>query len=272
MSSTRILITGGASGFGKALAENYLKSGAKVLITDINDEIGHATCSELGTLGEIHFQRADTRSEADWDALHNWCEQHWGGLDILINNAGVAAAGTIDKAPLEDWQWIIDVNLLGVVLGCKTFSNAFKEKGAGQIINIASLAAIANAPLMASYNVTKAGVVSLSETLCHELTAYGINVSVVCPSFFKTNLGDTFRTTEAGMHKTLDKLLSGGKMSANDVAKYTIKQAQKNQFMILPHREGRLLWRLKRTTPGVFHRLVAKAGKKTKKQLEHKHG
>ena len=268
MSKQRVLITGGASGLGRALAEAWLAQGAHVLITDINEERGNQTLFELRNQGEIHFQRANSCVDDDWQQLSDCVEEHFGGLDVLVNNAGVAGAGRIDRISMEDWDWIIDINLKGVVRGCRVFTPMFKAQGSGQIINIASLAAVACAPTMSSYNVTKAGVVALSETLRHELAPYGIGVSVVCPSFFQTNLAESMRTPEDGMEGTVRKLLAGGKIDAPEVARRILKGARRNRFLIFPHVEGRLLWLLKRFLPPLFNYALGDAGRKQKDKLE----
>lgn len=264
----RVLITGGASGLGKALAEQYLKQGDKVLITDIHAERGEQTVFELRQLGDIQFVVANTTLDEDWDKLVEWVAKHWGSVDVVVNNAGVAAAGRIDTMPMADWEWIIDINLKGVVRGCRAFTPMMKKQGSGQLVNIASLAAVANAPTMSSYNVTKAGVVSLSETLRHELAPYGIGVTVVCPSFFQTNLADTLRTSEQGMDSTVRKLLAGGKLSAEQVAAKIVRGANRNTFMVLPHLEGKALYLIKRYAPFLYNRGLADAGRRLKKKLE----
>jgi len=264
----RVLITGGASGLGKSLAERYLKNGDRVLITDIHAERGEQAVFELKPLGDIQFVTSNTTVDADWETLVAWVEKNWGGLDVIVNNAGVAASGRIDKISMDDWDWIIEVNLKGVVRGCRAFTPMFKKQKSGQIVNIASLAAVANAPTMSSYNVTKAGVVSLSETLRHELTPYGIGVTVVCPSFFQTNLAETMRTPEQGMENTVKKLLAGGKLSAEQVAKKIVDGANKNTFMVLPHLEGKALHLIKRYAPFLYNLGLADAGRKLKSKLE----
>ena len=112
-------------------------------------------------------------------------EERWGGLDVLVNNAGVAGGGRIDVAGLDEWQWIIEINLLGVVRGCRTFAPLFKRQRSGRIVNVASLAGLVHPAGMASYNAVKAAVVALTETLGHELAAYGVSaqrrVPVVLP-------------------------------------------------------------------------------------------
>ena len=266
--TNRVLITGGASGLGKALAQAYLKQGDQVLITDIHAERAEQTVQELKALGDIQYQTANTTIDDDWQALVSWVEKHWGGVDVLVNNAGVAAAGRIDTLSMADWDWIIDINLKGVVRGCHAFTPMMKKQGSGQFINIASLAAVANVPTMASYNVTKSGVVSLSETLRHELTPYGIRVSVVCPSFFQTNLADSLRTSEQGLDGTFRKLLAGGKLTADQVADKIIRGARRNTFMILPHVEGKALYLIKRYAPFLYNLGLADAGRRMKKRFD----
>lgn len=266
--SNRILITGGASGLGRALAEQYLRQGHRVLITDINEERGRQTEAELQRIGAVHFLRADTTVDDDWDALVAWTGKHWQGLDILVNNAGVAAAGRIDRIAMDDWDWIIDINLKGVIRGCRSFVPTMKRQGRGHIINIASLAAIVNPPTMSSYNVTKAGVVALSETLRHELAPYGIGVTVACPSFFQTNLAESLRSPEPGMDGTVRKLLAGGRLTPEDVARSIVKGAGRGRPLVLPHLEGRIVWWLKRYLPVLFERGVADAGRRLKAKLE----
>ena len=165
-------------------------------------------------------------------------------------------------------DWIIEINLKAVVRGCRQFVPLFKQQGQGQIINVASLAAVACAPLMSNYNVTKAGVVALSETLRHELSTYGIKVSVVCPSFFQTNLAESLRSPESGVDQTVQKLLAGGKLTAQDVADRTVKSAAKNQFMILPHPEGKIMWQVKKYLSPIFNFALDTSGRKMRKKLE----
>ncbi|WP_421710580.1 SDR family NAD(P)-dependent oxidoreductase [Alcanivorax sp.] len=171
----RILITGGASGLGRAMAEAWLRDGARVLIGDVNQERAAETLAALKDLpGELQFQYLDVRDAASFNNAREWLEQNWGGLDVLVNNAGVAGAARIDRGDMADWDWIFDINVKGVVRGCKVFVPMMKRQGHGHIVNIASLAGLLHAPVMGSYNVTKAGVISLSETLRFELAPYGI--------------------------------------------------------------------------------------------------
>ena len=250
----RVLITGGASGLGLALAARYLKDGARVLITDQHDDRGAAALQTLGHADRVHFLAADVRDEARWQELRAWCQETWGGLDVLINNAGVASAGRVERTTADDWQWTLDVNLLGAVRGCRTFTPLFKQQRAGHIVNVASLAAIASLPVMSAYNVSKAGLVSLSETLRFELEPHGVRVSVACPGFFKTRLGESLRTAEPELVGTVHRLLESGSATAEQVADRIVRASRRGRFLILPQREGKALWFTRRFLPVVYRR------------------
>ena len=259
----RVFITGGASGLGRALALQYARAGWAVAIADVHDGRGAETLKELnelttqaGTIFAPRYFHADVTIEAELQAVADALEADWQGIDVLYNNAGVAQAGAIEDVPLSDWEWIVNINLLGVVRGCKIFTPGFKRQGSGHIVNIASMAGLLDVPRMASYNVTKAAVVALSGTLTHELMDAGIGVSVVCPSFFPTNLEDTMRTTDAGLKKMMNKLLASGKLSADEVAERIIDGVKKDQQHILPHESGERLWLMKRYLPQSLYRYV----------------
>ncbi len=263
--SKKVFITGGASGLGRALALHYARAGWNVCIADLNDARGEETRKELEAASssgsEMLYRHADVTREQDLQAIADELSQLWAGLDVLVNNAGVAQAGAIEDVTISDWEWIIDINLLGVVRGCKVFTPIFKRQGSGHIVNIASMAGLLDVPRMASYNVTKAAVVALSGTLEQELMDDGIHVSVVCPSFFQTNLEETMRTTDPRMKKMMGKLLSSGKLTAEQVAEHIVKGVEKQQSYILPHASGENLWLAKRYLPQrlyskLFHRSV----------------
>jgi NAD(P)-dependent dehydrogenase (short-subunit alcohol dehydrogenase family) len=254
MVSQRVLITGGASGLGKSLVEQYLARGDRVLFTDIHHERAGETLSALQSRGELHFLQADVCRGEDWSRLVEWTGHHWGGLDVLVNNAGVAASGRFDRIPMEDWEWIIEVNLKSVVRGCRAFVPMMKQQRSGHLVNIASLAAFGSVPAMSSYNVTKSGVVSLSETLRYELAPYGIRTTVACPAFFQSNLAESLRSTEPSMEQTVRKLLSRGKLSADQVAAIIVQGQLRGRFLVLPQSVGRKLHFTKRFLPFLFSR------------------
>jgi NAD(P)-dependent dehydrogenase (short-subunit alcohol dehydrogenase family) len=259
MGGKRIFITGGASGLGLALAKRYAREGYMVCIGDVNDVAGKQAEHEIRASGasEVLYFRCDVTKESDLQHVADELEQRWRGVDIVVNNAGVAQAGAIDEVSIDDWQWILDINLLGVVRGCKVFTPTFKRQNAGLFINIASMAGLLDMPKMSSYNVSKAGVVSLSETLQNELGHSNIRVCVVCPSFFKTNLGSSLRSPDPKMQVLVGKLLTRGKLTAEIVADRVYQGAKDGSFYILPHLDGRALWGAKTVLPRrVYHAIV----------------
>ena len=267
MSDKRIFVTGGASGFGRALAERWARAGYKVLIGDIHEARLAETKKVLEAYGvQAHAMRCDVTKEEDLAAARGWLEENWGGVDIVVNNAGVAAGGRIEEISLDDWRWIIDINLLGVVRGCRAFTPLFKKQGHGQFVNVASLAGLVHAPMMSAYNATKAAVVAISETLAAELGDDHIDVSVVCPSFFRTNLTETMRTGSPEVAKATDRLVNHAKESADEIAERTFRGVQRKEFHVLPHAEGRAAWTLKRAMPfALFVKIVKKSAQRMQK-------
>lgn len=262
----RIFVTGGASGLGRALAGRYAEDGWRVLVGDVDEDRGREAEQALGS--NVRFRLLDVTDEDALVAARDWLEAEWGGLDVLVNNAGVAAAGRIERIPLEDWDWILDINLMGVVRGCRVFVPLFKRQGNGHIVNIASMAGLLNVPVMSSYNVTKAGVVALSETLRFELEPWGIGTTVVCPSFFRTNLHERLRTPEPGMAETVDKLLAGSSINADDIAAMIRVAVDRNSFLVLPHRDGRRAWFFKRYLPWLLNRRMRRLAQRYRRKLE----
>lgn len=210
----------------------------------------------------------DVTDEDDWAAVLEWVKERWGGLDVLVNNAGVATGGRMELAPIEEWEWIIDINLLGVVRGCRTFVPLFKEQGYGRIVNVASLAALVLPPTMASYNVVKAGVLALSETLRTELKPYGITTSVVCPNFFKTNLAASLRTSDPLVRSSVEKLVSGSDVPASLIAERITYGVDDGRFLILTDRDGRIAWGVKRFVPPLFQRQLNAAARQMKRRAD----
>lgn len=250
MSGQRIFITGGASGLGRALAERYARQGARLCIGDVNDARGAETQAALAALGATaQYLRCDVTREEDLQAAADWMQANWGGADLVFNNAGVADLGGIEDVPMKDWQWIVDINLLGVVRGCKVFAPMFKRQGSGHFVNVASMAGLIHPPFAAGYNATKAAVVALSETLNVELNPAGIAVSVVCPAFFRTNLSESIRTTNPRFERRMHRLVDEAKLGAEEIAARIVQGVQRGDFHILTHAHERRLWLLKRFLP-----------------------
>jgi NAD(P)-dependent dehydrogenase (short-subunit alcohol dehydrogenase family) len=245
-----VLITGGASGLGAALVAHYAKSGAKICIADLNEQRGNEVITANAKYAaELFFQPCDITQLADIEALHNVVVAHWGKLDVLINNAGVATGGALEFEDIEQWQWVLNINLLGMVRMSQIFVPLLTKQPTSQMINIASQAGITPIPYMGSYNASKAAVVSFSETMYLELAKLGVHVSVACPSFFATNLDESMRSKQPGAQALVSKLLTRSSVTAGDVAAIIVNRANAGDFMILSHKEGRLAYRLKRYLP-----------------------
>lgn len=242
--SDRVLVTGAASGLGAALVRQLVAQGNRVLATDLSHPVGDGT----------EFLRLDVRDEQDWEAAVGWCREHWGGLDLLINNAGIATGGRIDVESLSEWDRVVDINLMGVVRGCRAFAPVFKEQRSGHIVNTASAAGLVHPPMMSSYNTVKAGVVALSETLSYELHPYGVTVSVVCPSFFKTNLADSMNGADAEMNAVARRLIEKSPRTADEVATAVLNGIAKHRFLIIPDRPALMSWRTKRFARPLYDR------------------
>jgi NAD(P)-dependent dehydrogenase (short-subunit alcohol dehydrogenase family) len=260
----RVLITGSGSGIGKATAARYARQGWRVLVSDVDEAAAETVAKEL----DASFVRLDVTEDATWLAALDWCKREWDGLDVLINNAGVAGGGRFEQIDLADWEWILNINLKGVVRGCRMFVPLFKEQRSGHIVNVASLAGIMNLPAMASYNVTKAGVISLSETLRYELEPYGIHTTVVCPAYVKTNIAAGMRSPDPGAVSITEKLMASSKITADDVADQIFDAVRDKRFLLLTHPDGRKSARLKRFLPKLVDRQIAQYWSRFRHTLE----
>ncbi|MFE5481102.1 SDR family NAD(P)-dependent oxidoreductase [Streptomyces sp. NPDC056527] len=262
--SKRVLITGGTSGLGRALAERYAAAGNRVLIADSN-------CPDELPAGAVSFIRLDVRIHDDWQRALRWCENYWDGLDILVNNAGVTAAGRIEQLQSDDWDWILDINLKGVAKGCQTFVPLFKQQGSGHIVNIASSAGLLNTPGATSYNASKAAVVSLSATIRQELAPFGISTTVICPGPVRTNLRAELHSPDPGLAELADQAIQGSSHTAERVVRRIAEAVDKRNFLVLTHPEDRRALCLKRLFPRVADAQAARRWRRTAMKLKARH-
>jgi NAD(P)-dependent dehydrogenase (short-subunit alcohol dehydrogenase family) len=254
-SSQRVLITGAGSGLGRALAFRYAEAGWRVACADIKLARAEETVSLITGFGiGAMALEVDVGSDDSFEALRDMVLAAWDGVDLVINNAGVSGGGSVLNTSMSDWQWMLNINLLGVVRGCRLFGPIMVEQGAGHIVNIASFAALAGGPGMATYATAKAGVVTVSEGLRADLDGSGIGVSVVCPSFFQTNLLGGFRAPDKTSLNMATALMSSAKETASDIAEAIYKGVERGEFLILPSALVRKSWRLKRWFPELYFR------------------
>jgi NAD(P)-dependent dehydrogenase (short-subunit alcohol dehydrogenase family) len=253
------VITGAGSGIGKAFAIELAKRGGRVVCSDVDEASANATADAIGTAGgEATALRCDVSRIDDLQLLAKKAQAWFGGPpSLVINNAGVGAGGTaIGEADLDDWNWVLGVNLWGPIHGCHVFAPILREAGrpAG-IINVASAAAFGAAPGMAAYNVSKAGVLSLSETLAAELSGTGINVTVLCPTFVKTNIIEAGRITQQST-QLADRLMRWTGFSPERVARTCLDTNDRGGLYCMPQPDARIGWGIKRFTPTVYTRTV----------------
>jgi len=188
-----VFVTGAASGIGFALCKAFLNAGANVMMADINAEGLENAVKELGDdLKRVNFVVCDvTNAESVQQAAKATIEA-FGKVHIVVNNAGVGLGGRPGNIPLDDWRWITDINLLGVVYGVETFVPLMASHGeGGYIVNTASMAGHQTSPGMGPYHATKFAVVGYTETLAQELSQVNIGVSVLCPTWVKSNIHNT---------------------------------------------------------------------------------
>jgi NADP-dependent 3-hydroxy acid dehydrogenase YdfG len=248
----RAFITGASSGLGLELARALSHDGWSLGLFDRNLERLTAVEGELSArrVTVLAYPGDVTQADELTVAVNSFAATV-DGLDVMINNAGVAGSGTLMEIPLEDWQWIIDINFLGVVRGCRAAIPHLQRNASGLLINVASAAAFASAPGMASYNATKAAVLSLSETLAGELRSTGTQVSVVMPTYFKTSLLETFRGPEESRAMARE-LMDNSTYQVTDVARDILTLSGAGRMYIVLPKSARILWRLKRWMPEFF--------------------
>ncbi|WP_269520235.1 SDR family oxidoreductase [Alteromonas sp. BMJM2] len=266
----RIIITGGATGLGKALAIKWAEKhkGIKICIADINQARGNETVEALTSIGaDAFYVTCDITSETNVNELASTISAKWQGIDYVFNNAGVATGGSLlDETP-EQWQWVFDINMLGMVRVSRALLPLMQTQGHGYFVNIASQAGITPIPYMGSYNAMKAAVVAFSETMKLELAPDNVGVSVVCPSFFKTNLDESMRSANPASHKMLNKLFAKADMSKEDVAQSIYQQVNAKQFLILTHKEGKRAFLLKKLLSSTRYLKMMLSQTKTMKQV-----
>lgn len=253
LGTKRAVITGAGSGLGRALALRLARQGWRVAVTDIDSARVERTLAEVRDAGSNGLALAcDVRSEDDFARVAERLRNEWDGVDWVVNNAGVASGGTVADAPLEDWRWMLDINLLGVVRGCRALLPLLAPDSGAHVVNVASFAGFAGVPGMAAYNTAKAGVIALSETLRAELVEQGIGVTVVCPSFFATDLLQSFRSPQPEQRALMQHLMRKSSLTAEDIADDIVRAVGEGRFLVISHPRARAALRLKHRDPEAY--------------------
>ena len=250
------VVTGAGSGIGRSFALELAKRGGTVVCSDIDLDAAKETVALIEELGAKAFAvKCDVGNAKQVEKLAEQAEQLMQHpTTLVINNAGVGLGGKFDEMTLDDWKWVANVNLWGVVHGCHYFVPKFKQLGRGAIINVASAASYTAAPEMTAYNVTKAGVRALSETLSAELRKHNIKVNVLCPTLVQTNIIKNGKVPHKGL---LDYALTNLAFTTSDkVAKLTLDRLDKDQLYTIPQIDAKLFWLMKRTAPNLYAKFL----------------
>lgn len=250
------VVTGAGSGIGRAFSEELARRGGAVVCADINLDTAQETVDRITRAGGRAWAvQCDVSVQAQVEALAEQADALLPEpVNLVINNAGVGVGGKpIGEISLDDWHWTMGINLWGVIHGCHVFAPRLKAQGYGGIINVASSASFAAGPLMGPYNVTKAGVLALSETLAAETSGTGVNVTVLCPTVVNTNIFTSGRI-DAGVTPLMNKIVELTGVSAEGVALTTLKALDRGQLYVLPQLDARMIWRAKRYLPATYTR------------------
>ena len=253
------VITGAGSGLGRALAMALARRGWKLGLVDIKQTQARVTLGMIesaGASGEAYCCDVTDPSRVEKMCRHFFTS--WGQVNLLVNCAGVIDLGHVGDVIVENWRRAVEIDLMGVVWCCNAFVPPMKEQhGRSHIVNIASLAGIACLPEMAPYNVAKAGVIALSETMKVELAPDRIGVTVVCPSYFDTNLLDTMTTTTSEQAELMRLTFDNARMGADRIAELALSAVSANRLYVLPQMSSKVIWADKRLWPGAGSRLNA---------------
>ena len=243
-------VTGAASGLGRSMALAFAAEGMDVALADVDEKGLKDTEDTAMRLGVRAFtMRVDVSQAADVDAFADRTVKALKAVHVVCNNAGVSPLGAVWEASLADWQWILGVNLWGVIHGVRAFTPHLIARDEGHIVNTASVAGLISPPGSGAYNVTKHAVVTLSESLYHDLRGRGcaVGVSVLCPAYVPTRITDSERNRPRDLapaeksretvarEAMLRKAVASGKVSADQVAQAVVAAVKEERFYILTH-------------------------------------
>ena len=246
------VITGGASGLGRAMADRFAREGMRIVLADVEpDALARAETEMKAAGAKVIGGGTDVSKAADVEALAQKTLSAFGAVHLLANNAGVAEGGSVWDNTVADWEWVLGVNMWGVIHGVRVFTPIMLEQGSeGHIVNTASVAGLISPPGMGIYCVSKHAVVTLSECLHHDLAQKTdkLKCSVLCPAYVPTGIADSGRNRPAALKETrhksaadlaldasLKKAVESGKLSAADVAQKVYEAVREERFYILTH-------------------------------------
>jgi NAD(P)-dependent dehydrogenase (short-subunit alcohol dehydrogenase family) len=248
----RAFVTGAGSGLGRALCLELATQGFTLGVQDLRATAAEDTLREAVARGgrgrvfafDVSDAAAFTQAAEDY-------RREYVGLDLLVNNAGVAVTAPLLDMTREDWDFLLGPNLRGPIEGCRAFVPAMRAAGSGHVVNVASVAGLVPTASMGGYCVTKYGVVAFTEALHLELQGTGVSVSLVCPYFFRTALARSARG-DAQLKATAQWLMDLGGWPPERIARAVLRAVEKNRFYVLPQLEAKAFWALRRLSPRLY--------------------
>jgi len=267
------IVTGGASGIGRALAEELARRGCEVVLADLQIELAEEVASKIHVSGgKAKAVKIDVTNFPAMDQLVQETVKRTGRLDYMFNNAGIAIGGDVNNCSIEDWNQIIDVNLRGVINGIQATYKIMMEQGFGHIVNTASMAGLMSSPGAVAYATTKHAVVGLSKSMRAEAAQMGVRVSVLCPGVVRTPIlqgggkyGKMFIDIPPEQVRRMWERLRP--MSPNIFAEKVLNSVAKNKAIIIVPSWWKLFWWINRLSPSLGIFLAQKRFQKVQKEL-----
>jgi short-subunit dehydrogenase len=262
-----VLVTGGNSGIGEALALAFAREGARLILTARDTtrlEAVRKRCAGLGATVEVFA--ADVTDEAQVQALADHVHARHEAVDVLVNNAGVVMAGLLTEVEAGDWRRLHDINVMGVVHGCRAFlpkmiARGQKEGQHGHVVNMASASGLIGMRGMSTYSATKFALVGLSECLRAEVKRRGIGVSVICPGYVKTPIAGKVKLVGAlasdQARARIDREFTHHSVTPEQVADRTLRAIRRNEPLVTIGRYAKMGWLMKRWAPALLERMMA---------------
>ncbi|CAN5263633.1 SDR family NAD(P)-dependent oxidoreductase [soil metagenome] len=252
----RAFITGAAGGLGLAFAIELAQDGWKIAMADLNlEKLKEAAAVVVSAGAEVEIYSFDVTDHGQFKLAVENFEEKVDGIDFAVNSAGIGCGGYIYELPIEVFRKIIDVNLMGTINGCHIFAPSMQRRKSGHILNIASAAAFVSPPMMSPYNISKAGVVSLSESLRSELVDSNVYTTVLMPGYVRTDLGKGTLGPDLYSQRA-QYLMEHSALEPADVARIALKAVAAEKLYVVLPRHARFLWRLKRILPNKFWTIV----------------
>jgi len=245
-----VLVTGAGSGIGRATSVLCARRGARLVICDVDERGLEATAAEARALGrDVVAERVDVSRRDEMRAFADAV----GAPDLLVNNAGVGLGGKFVDTTLEDWDWVVGINLMGVVHGCHFFVPKMIERGGGHVVNLSSMAGYFASSLLSAYSTTKFGVLGLSEALRDELADHGIGVTAVCPGIVATGITRSSRlrgpdATDERRERVV-RMYERRNYGPDRVARQILRAVERNRAVAPVTAESWAAYALKRATP-----------------------